>query len=65
MEAQAADDQRAEDLRKTVLLALVEAQDHGMDVVQSRKLTIERFSVSDAQLREIEREGLDRHWPPL
>ena len=65
MESHAADDQRAEDIRKTVFLALVEAQDHGMDVVQSRKLMIERFSVTDAQLREIEREGLDRQWPHL
>jgi hypothetical protein len=65
MESQAADDQHAEVLRKTVFLALVEAQDHGMDVVQSRKLMVERFNVTDAQLREIEREGLDRQWPPL
>jgi hypothetical protein len=65
MESLAADDQRAEVLRKAVFLALVEAQDHGMDVIQSRKLMIEQFSVTDAQLREIEREGLDRQWPPL
>jgi hypothetical protein len=65
MESHAADDLRTEDLRKTVFLALVEAQDNGMEVVQSRKLVIERFRVTDAQLREIEREGLDRQWPPL
>jgi hypothetical protein len=65
MESDAVGDQRTEDLRKTVFLALVEAQDNGIDVVQSRKLMIERFSVTEAQLREIEREGLDREWPPL
>ena len=65
MESHAAYDQRTEELRKRVFLALVEAQDSCMDVVQSRKLMIERFSVTDAQLRQIEREGLERQWPPL
>jgi hypothetical protein len=43
----------------------VEAQDHEMSVAQSRKLIAEKFGVSDIQLRQIEREGLDKEWPPL
>ena len=54
-----------EDRRKEIFLALVDAQDHEIDVGQSRKLVIQRFGVSDSQVRQIEREGLDRQWPPL
>ena len=54
-----------EDRRKEVFLALVDAQDHEMDVTQSRKLTAERFGVSEGQVRQIEREGIERQWPPL
>lgn len=52
-------------LRKKIFLALVNAQDHDMPVAQSRKAIAERFSISEAQVREIEREGIDRQWPPL
>lgn len=51
--------------RKEIFLALVEAQDHEMSVSQSRALVADRFGVSESQVREIEREGLDRQWPPL
>jgi hypothetical protein len=51
--------------RKEIFLALVEAQDQEMSVSQSRQLIAERFGVSDAQIRDIEREGLDNQWPPL
>jgi len=54
-----------ESVRKEIFLALVEAQDHEMSVAQSRKLIAERFGVTDTQLRQIEREGLDKEWPPL
>jgi hypothetical protein len=46
-------------------LALVEAQDRDMTVAQSRKLVADRFGLSESQVRAIEREGLDRQWPPL
>jgi hypothetical protein len=55
----------AEDLRKEIFLALVDAQDHELGVAQSRNLVAERFGVSESQVRQIEREGLDRQWPPL
>lgn len=54
-----------ESVKKEIFLALVEAQDHEMSVTQSRKLIAEKFGVSDTQLRQIEREGLDKEWPPL
>ena len=51
--------------RKDIFLALVEAQDHGMSPAESRKVVAERFGVSEGQVRQIEREGLDNDWPPL
>jgi len=55
----------SEDRRKEIFLALVDAQDHELDVPQSRRLVAERFGVSETQVRDIEREGLDQQWPPL
>jgi hypothetical protein len=51
--------------RKEIFLALVDAQDHDLGVAESRKVIAERFGVGEAQVRQIEREGLDRQWPPL
>jgi hypothetical protein len=58
-------EQLSEDSRKEIFLALVDAQDHEMDVAQSRRLVVQRFGISESQVRQIEREGLDRNWPPL
>jgi hypothetical protein len=58
-------DELAEDRRKEIFLAIVDAQDHEVNVAQSRKLVIERFGVSERQVRQIEREGMDNQWPPL
>ena len=55
----------SEPRRREIFLALVEAQDRGLGVAESRKATAERFRVSEKQVREIEREGLDNRWPPL
>jgi hypothetical protein len=54
-----------EDRRKEIFLALVDAQDQDMTVAQSRKVIAERFGITEAQVREIEREGLDNDWSPL
>ena len=51
--------------RKEIFLALVDAQDHEMGVSQSRALVAERFGVTEQVVLQIEREGLDRDWPPL
>ena len=57
--------QLTESRRKEIFLALVDAQDHEIDVARSRRLMVERFGVSDSQVRQIEREGMDNQWPPL
>jgi hypothetical protein len=54
-----------EERRKEIFLALVDAQDQHLTVAQSRALIAQRFGVSESQLREIEREGLEGQWPPL
>jgi hypothetical protein len=51
--------------RKEIFLALVNAQDHRMEVAQSRRFIVFRFKVSESLVRQIEREGLDNKWPPL
>jgi hypothetical protein len=55
----------SEPQRKAIFLALVEAQDEAMSVLQSRKVVAKRFGVSDQQVHQIEQEGLDNEWPPL
>ncbi len=59
------DRQLTEARRKEIFLALVDAQDHEIDVAYSRTLMVERFGVSESQVRQIEREGMDNQWPPL
>ena len=59
------EEQPPEPLRKEIFQALVDAQDQEMTVSQSRKFIAERFGVSEHQIREIEREGIDQQWPPL
>jgi hypothetical protein len=55
----------AEDRRKEIFLALVAAQDDRLDVARSRRVVAKRFGVTERQVREIEREGLNHQWPPL
>jgi hypothetical protein len=55
----------SESVRKEIFLALVEAQDQQMTVAQSRRVVSQRFGISESQLRQIEREGLEQQWPPL
>ena len=65
MPQQSAGEHIPEERRKEIFLELVDAQDHDMTVSQSRKAVAERFGVSESQIRQIEREGLDGNWPPL
>ena len=58
-------EQFSEDRRKEIFLGLVDAQDHEMDVAQSRIFVGQRFNVSESRVRQIEREGMDNKWPPL
>ncbi len=52
--------------RKAVFLALVQVQDGGeLTVEESRRAVGSQFGVSEGQVKDIEREGLDGQWPPL
>jgi hypothetical protein len=52
--------------RKEIFLSLVTAQDRGdLSVPQSRQEVTKQFEITDAQLRQIEEEGLEKEWPPL
>lgn len=52
--------------RQDVFRALVNTQDLGlMTVPQSREHVSKEFEITDAQLRQIEEEGLEKEWPPL
>ena len=58
-------EQLTDERRKEIFLALVQAQDNDMTVSQSRRLVSSRFGVTENQIVQIEREGLDQQWPPL
>lgn len=51
--------------RREVFLALVQAQDGGMTVGQSREYIAAQFGLSEDEVRRIEQEGLESEWPPL
>ncbi len=55
----------SQEQRLEIFRALVEAQDSGTAVAESRKAVAERFGITEHQVRHIEREGLDALWPPL
>jgi hypothetical protein len=54
-----------EPLSKEIFLALVEAQDGGTSVAESRSIIAGRFGVSELEVQRIEQEGLEGEWPPL
>ena len=52
--------------RREIFHSLVSTQDMGlMTVPQSREYVCKHFDITDAQLRQIEEEGLEKEWPPL
>ena len=53
------------DQRRAIFRAVVEAQDAGMSVETSRAEAARRFDVTETQVKAIEREGLEKEWPPL
>ena len=65
MEQHQGDHLLSEPRRREIFLALVDAQDRKMGVLESRRWIAKRFRVSDRQIRRIECEGLDSQWPPL
>jgi hypothetical protein len=51
--------------RKSIFHALVETQDTGIPVPESKKKVAAKFRLTREQLDLIEKEGLDKDWPPL
>jgi hypothetical protein len=52
--------------RQEIFHALVTTQDMGiMSVSQSRQHVMKQFDITEAQVRQIEEEGLENEWPPL
>ena len=51
-----------EETRREIFLALVEAQDRRVSVPESREEVARQFGVSEEQVRQIEREGIDGDW---
>ena len=51
--------------RMEVFRVLVSAQDSAMSVAESRQMVCRQFELSDQQVRQIEREGINASWPPL
>jgi hypothetical protein len=54
-----------EDRRKEAFRALVEAQDRHLSVPDSRAEVARQYDLSEADVKAIEREGLEKGWPPL
>ena len=51
--------------RKSIFHALVETQDSGVGVIESKKKVAAKYHITREQLELIEKEGLDKDWPPL
>jgi hypothetical protein len=54
-----------EEGRRAVFRLLVLGQDMGMTVAESRQMCCDRFSITEEEVRQIEREGVKDTWPPL
>jgi hypothetical protein len=55
----------SEPRRKEVFRRLIIAQDLAMSVAESREMVRDRFGLTEGDVLRIEREGLERDWPPL
>lgn len=58
-------DSQSEERRKELFSKLVELQDQGASVGESRRQLADEFDLAEDDVREIEREGLAMKWPPL
>ena len=59
------EEQPALETRQEAFRQLVERQDRGVSVPQSRSEIGDQFSLSPDQVAAIEREGVTNNWPPL
>jgi hypothetical protein len=51
--------------RREIFHDLVLTQDVVPNVPHSRQIVTKKFEITEAQLRQIEEEGLEKEWPPL
>jgi hypothetical protein len=51
--------------RREIFLNLVMTQDVVPNVPRSRQIVSEKYDITEAQLKQIEEEGLEKEWPPL
>lgn len=51
--------------RQAIFHALLDAQDAGASVPQSRADVAKQFAVTVDEVKKIEKEGIDAQWPPL
>ncbi len=58
-------DSLSEDRRREIFAAIVEAQDRGISVAESRQQVAAKFGITRDAVAQIEREGMDHEWPPL
>ena len=63
--ADATPDDSADAVRMAIFRALIEAQDAGASVADSRAAIAKKFDVTEWDVREIERAGIEAQWPPL
>jgi hypothetical protein len=58
-------DDLPEALRRTIFADLVQTQDEGVAVRDSRDMVGRKHGLSADEVCRVEREGLDHQWPPL
>ena len=51
--------------RKSIFHVLVETQDQGVPVQESKSKVAAKYHLTREQLDLIEKEGLEKDWPPL
>jgi hypothetical protein len=65
MDTSDAVDDVPEERRKEAFRALVEAQDRRLSVADSRAEVARLYDLTEADVKAIEREGVEKGWPPL
>jgi DNA-binding XRE family transcriptional regulator len=51
--------------RMEIFKALVDCQDHRIPVEMSREVVAARYGITEQQILEIERDGIENNWPLL
>jgi hypothetical protein len=54
-----------EETRKAAFAAVVALQDEGIPAGHCRVVVAQRFGLGVREVRQVEREGLAKKWPPL